>query len=327
MSLRSRIIGVGANLPPKVVTNVDLESVVETSDEWIASRTGIRARRVAEPGTTASALGIPAAKEALADAGVEPSELDLILCATSTPDRLFPATACVIQAAIGAAPCPAFDLLAACSGYVYALSVADAFIRSGQARNVLIVSTEILTATLDWKDRTTCVLFGDAAAATVVSVTEDPNAGVLGSKLHADGSYADYLTVGVGSATPFTGEGFDPMAGCLKMKGNSTFKLAVTKMPEVSMALLAAHGLTVDDVDMVVPHQANKRIIDAVGKAMGLPDEKLFVNIENYANTSAATIPLALYEAVKAGKVKRGDLLVFVALGGGFTWGANLLRY
>jgi 3-oxoacyl-[acyl-carrier-protein] synthase-3 len=321
-----RIVGVGINLPEKIVTNADLEKVVDTSDEWIASRTGIRARRIAEAGTTASQQGIPAALAAMEEAGVGPADLDLILCATSTPDMLFPSTACLIQSGVGAAGCPAFDLLAACSGYVYALSVAEMYIKAGQAKTVLIVASEILSSTLDWTDRGTCVLFGDAAAATVVTLDES-GAGVIGSKLAADGSYAEFLTVGVGSANPYTAPGFNPTDSCLKMKGNSTFKLAIAKMSEVSADLLAAHGYTVDDVSLVVPHQANKRIIDMVAKTLGLPDEKMFVNIDKYGNTSAATIPLALYEARQQGRIKPGDLIVTVALGGGFTWGANLIRW
>lgn len=323
---RARVAGLGKNLPPKILTNRDLEKMVDTSDEWIVTRTGIRERRIAEKDVTASALAVPAAREALESAGVAPGELDLILCATSTPDMMFPSTACFIQNEIGAGGCAAFDLLAACSGFVYALSAADAYIKSGAAKNVLIAASEVFSRIIDWEDRSTCVLFGDGAAAAVVTASAD-GGGVIGSRIHADGAYADLLTAGGFAAMGGAAAGAREASFCLKMKGNQTFKVAVKRMSDVAAALLAENGLEPADLGLVIPHQANIRIINAVGKALGVPEERVYTNVERYGNTSAASIPIALSEAAEEGRLRRGDLALLVAFGGGLTWGASLLRW
>ncbi|VAX18996.1 3-oxoacyl-[acyl-carrier-protein] synthase, KASIII [hydrothermal vent metagenome] len=323
----SIISGLGRNVPDKVLSNADLEKMVDTSDEWIKTRTGISERRIADDGVTTSQLGIPSAREALKNAGVSPKELDLLLCATSTPENMFPSTACSIGHGIGAGDCPSFDLLAACTGFIYAVSVADNFIRSGSANNVLIVASEIYSRIVNWKDRGTCVLFGDGAAAVVVS-RSDVSSGIIDSIIHSNGAYGDLLTVGgVASRRPVAGRAIEDAGYFLKMKGNQTFKVAVKRMTDVASKLLEKNGLTAGDVDMVIPHQANIRIINAVGKSLGVPEEKVFVNVNKYGNTSAASIPIAMYEAVEEGRVKPGDLVLLVAFGGGLTWGATLIRW
>lgn len=320
---RSRIAGLGINLPSRVLTNAHLEKMVDTTDEWILTRTGIRERRIADDGVTASALAIPAAQEALRRAGVSPGDLDLIICATSTPDMLFPSTACLIQRGIGAGGCPAFDILAACSGFVYGLSVVDKFVRSGSAKTALLVSSEILSRTLDWEDRNTCVLFGDGAAAAVIKATEGASH-VIDTKIRADGTYADLLTsaAGPGASKPAA-----PKPHCIKMKGNQTFKVAVTNMAEVCSSLLTDNGYTASDVALVIPHQANIRIIHAVAKSLDMPEDKMYINVHRYGNTSAATIPIAMYEAQEEGRLKKGDLALIAAFGGGLTWGSALIRW
>lgn len=325
-SPRARIAGVGKNLPSKTLTNADLEKIVDTTDDWIITRTGIKERRIAEEGVSASDLAIPAAREALKKAGVDPKELDLIICATSTPDMMFPSTACFIQNAIGARDCAAFDILAACSGFVYGLEVANNFIMSGAAKRVLLVASEIFSQLMNWEDRSTCVLFGDGAAAAVLTPSNDN--GVIESRIYADGEYAGMLSAGgFGSRRPVTQKSFEEKAFCLEMKGNQTFKIAVKRMSDVAGALLRENGLTPEDLALIVPHQANIRIINAVGKSLNVPEEKVYVNVNRYGNTSAASIPIALYEAVEEGRIKKGDLVLLVAFGGGLTWGATLMRW
>lgn len=324
--IKARIVGLGLNMPRNIRTNADLEKIVDTTDEWITTRTGIRERRIADDGVTAWELGAPAAVEALEKAGIKAPELDMIICATATPDMMFPSTACLIQKEIGAKECAAFDILAACSGFIYALTIAKTFIATQSAKNILIVSTEVLSRIVDWQDRSTCVLFGDGAAATVISAQVGEN-GVIDSRIKANGEYADFLTAGPGSVTPRTLNESTVNTRGIQMKGNQTFKVAVNTMSEAASELMAANGLTIDDIDLVVPHQANIRIINAVGKSLGIPEEKVFINVQKYGNTSAATIPIALYEATEEGRIKAGDLILLVAFGGGFTWGATLIRW
>ncbi|MDH4184772.1 MAG: ketoacyl-ACP synthase III [Nitrospinota bacterium] len=324
-----RIAGVGANVPQRILTNFDLEKMVDTSDDWIVSRTGIRERRIAEEGTTAYEQGIPAARQALEAAGVKPNELDLIVCATATQDRYFPSTACMIQYGLGAGECPAFDISAACSGFIYGATVINQFFKAGGVNNALLVASEIYSRIVNWKDRSTCVLFGDASAAVVFTRSSD-GSGLISTKIRSNGEYGGFLTGGAlqRSAHPLTGGRPAASDGYfIEMKGNQTFKIAVNSMCAVATQILEENGLTVKDVDLVIPHQANIRIISAVGKSLGLPEEKVYSNIHKYGNTSAASIPLAMYEANQEGRLKKGDLALMVAFGGGLTWGASLLRW
>jgi 3-oxoacyl-[acyl-carrier-protein] synthase-3 len=316
----------GINLPTRVLTNAHLEKMVDTTDEWILTRTGIRERRIADDGVTASMLAIPAAQEAIRRAGVLPGDIDLIVCATSTPDMLFPSTACLIQRGVGAGGCPAFDILAACSGFVYGLSVVDKFVRSGSAKTALLVASEIFSRTVDWEDRNTCVLFGDGSAAAVIKATEGVSH-IIDTRIRADGTYSDLLTGGVGPAGLGASKPADPKSHCIKMKGNQTFKVAVHNMAEACSSLLADNGYTADDVALVIPHQANIRIIHAVAKSLDIPEDKMYINVHRYGNTSAATIPIAMYEALEEGRIKKGDLVLLAAFGGGLTWGSALIRW
>lgn len=316
----SRIIGTGSYLPEKVVTNDDLARTVDTSDEWIRTRTGIRSRHVAAEGQLASDLALPAAQRALQSAGVDAGDIDLIIVATTTPDIIFPSTACILQSKLGVAGCPAFDVQAVCSGFVYALTIADLFIRSGQAKHVLVVGTEVYSRILDWSDRGTCVLFGDGAGAVIVTASEKP--GILATKLHADGSHKEMLCVpGSVNGGKVWGSPF------VHMDGGSVFKFAVRIFEEGANEVLEAAGLTVSDLDWFIPHQANIRIMEATAKKIGLPKEKLIATIHHHGNTSAASIPLALDEAVGDGRIHPGQTLLLEAVGGGFTWGAVLLRW
>jgi 3-oxoacyl-[acyl-carrier-protein] synthase-3 len=321
---RARIVGLGKSLPEKILTNHDLEKIVETSDEWITSRTGIRERRIAADTVSSSQLALPAVFAAMEKAGISPTDIDLIICATATPDMSFPSTACLIQTAIGAADCPAFDISAACSGFIYGLSIGEKYIAAGAANNVLVVASEVLSRIIDWSDRATCVLFGDGAGAAVLQGTEGEN-GILASRIQANGEYADFLMAGAGSASGY--DGAQDKSHCIKMKGNQTFKVAVRTMTEAANDILTKNGFTAEDIDLVVPHQANMRIIAAVGKSLGVAEEKVFVNVDRYGNTSAATIPIALTEAEEEGRLNKGDLVCLVAFGGGFTWGASLIRW
>lgn len=320
----SRIAGTGSYLPEKVLTNDDLSRFVDTSDEWIRSRTGIRERHVAAEGQTTGDLGVEAALRALEAAGVEAGDLDLIVVGTTTPDLVFPSTACLIQARLGALGCTAFDVNAACSGFIYALSVADKFIRSGDARTALVIGSETLTRMVDWSERTTCVLFGDGAGAVVLKA--DRETGIIGTHLHADGSKKELLWNPVGVSVGF--KPGEPNAGVrINMSGNDVFKYAVKALDGVVDETLAAHGLAKHDLDWLIPHQANLRIIEATAKRLDMPMEQVVVTVDRHGNTSSGSVPLALDTAVRDGRVQRGQLLLLEAFGGGFTWGSALLRY
>jgi 3-oxoacyl-[acyl-carrier-protein] synthase-3 len=315
----SRVVGTGSYLPPRIVTNHELATRIDTTDEWIVSRTGIRQRHVADERQTSSDLALEAARDSLAAAGTAAGDLDLIIVATSTPDYVFPSTACLLQAKLGVRGCAAFDVQAVCSGFVYALAVADSFVRSGQARNALVIGAEVFSRILDWNDRATCVLFGDGAGAVVLRADEQP--GVHASVLHADGSQAGILAVpGNVCGGRIVGSPF------LTMDGPAVFKFAVRVLDEVARETVARCGMQLGDVDWLIPHQANVRILDATAKRLGLPAAKVVVTVDRHANTSAASVPLALDLALRDGRIKRGDLVVLEAMGGGFTWGAAVLR-
>jgi len=321
---RARIIGCGSALPVREVTNAELARTVDTSDEWIVQRTGISVRHIAAPDEKTSDLALAAARKALAMAKVEGSDLDLIVLATTTPDQTFPATAVRVQAALGMTRGAAFDVQAVCSGFVYALAMADNMIRLGQARTALVIGAETFSRLLDWTDRGTCVLFGDGAGAVVLraveggGTTDDP--GILSTHLHSDGRHEDKLYVDGGPSSTGT-------VGHVRMEGREVFKHAVTNLAEVVEEALSANGLTPEDIDWLVPHQANKRIIDATARKLDLPVEKVVLTVHKHANTSAASIPLALAEAVSDGRIKPGDLVLLEAMGGGLTWGAALVRW
>ena len=320
----SRIAGTGSYLPEKVVTNDDLAKVVDTSDEWIHSRTGIRERRVAADDQTTSDMSYRAALKAIEAAGIDVAEIDLIVVGTTTPDYIFPSTACLIQQKLGISGCAAFDVNAACSGFVFALSVADQFIRSGTARTALVVGAETLTRMVDWTDRTTCVLFGDGAGAVVLKA--DSQTGILSTHLHADGAKRDLLCCPVGVSAGFQ-EGERNAGVRITMAGNEVFKHAVKALDSVVDETLEANGLDQGDLDWLIPHQANLRIIEATAKRLDMPMDRVVVTVDRHGNTSAASVPLALDEAVRSGRVQRGQLLLLEAFGGGFTWGSALLRY
>ncbi len=322
MTRRSVIAGTGSALPKRVVTNHELAQTVDTSDEWIVERSGIRQRHIAGEGETTSTLAIEAARKALAAAGVQGSDIGLIILATTTPDQTFPATATIVQDAIGANGGIAFDVAAVCSGFLYALGVADSMLRAGMAQRALVIGAETMTRLLDWEDRATCVLFGDGAGAVVLE-SQDVAAdgpGILVTHLHADGAHNELLYVDGGPSTTQS-------VGHLRMKGREVFRHAVVNLADVLGNVLKECGLSAADVDWVVPHQANQRILDATAKKLGLPPEKVVVTVDRHANTSAASVPLALDCAVQDGRIKRGDLLVLEAMGGGFTWGASLIRF
>ncbi len=318
--MNSRIVGTGSHLPEKVLTNADLEKLVDTSDEWIRSRTGIRSRHIAAEGELCSDLALPAAQRALQSAGVAAKDIDMIIVATTTPDMIFPSTACILQSRLGIAGCPAFDLQAVCSGFVYALSTADLFIRAGQAKKVLVVGAEVYSRILDWNDRGTCVLFGDGAGAVVLAASDTP--GILATRLHADGSHKDHLSVpGSVCGGKVWGRPF------VHMDGGLVFRFAVRVFEEVAHEVLAQAGLKVSDLDWFVPHQANIRIMEATARRLGLPVDKVIATVDHHGNTSAASIPLALDEAVHDGRICPGQTLLLEGVGGGFTWGAVLLRW
>jgi 3-oxoacyl-[acyl-carrier-protein] synthase-3 len=316
----SRITGTGGYLPAKILSNRDLESLVDTSDEWIVARTGIRQRHIAADGEFTSDLALHACRAALAAAGRRPDDVDLIVLATSTPDMVFPSSACLLQAKLGVKRGAAFDVQAVCSGFVYALATADLFIRAGRHRCALVIGAEVFSRILDWKDRGTCVLFGDGAGAVVLEPSD--TAGVLSSHLHADGSYASILNV-PGQVCGGAIQG-DPT---LKMDGGAVFKLAVRVLEESAHEALDANGMKVGDIDIYIPHQANVRIVSHVAKKLGLSEAKCIVTVDRHANTSAASIPLALDVAVRDGRVKEGNVVLLQGVGGGFTWGSVLLKY
>ena len=322
MPPRSLLAGVGAYLPARIVTNDELAARLETSDAWIRERTGIRQRHIAAPHETCAFMATEAARAALAQAGAEPGEVDAILLATATPDQAFPATALRVQAALGVPGGFGFDLSAACAGFVYGLSVADAMIRAGQVRGVLVIGSEVYSRILDWTDRGTCVLFGDGAGAVFLRAgigSGSIDRGVLSTHLHAQGTLGDILYVD-GSV------GQRDKPGTLVMNGREVFRHAVVRLAEAVDEALAANGMTMRDVDWLVPHQANARIIEAMGKRLGLPSERVVVTVDRHANTSAASVPLALAEAVADGRIRQGDLVLLEALGGGLTWGSALVR-
>ena len=320
----SRIAGTGSYLPDNVVTNDDLAQRVDTSDEWIRSRTGIRQRHIAADGQTTGDLAHEAALRAMAAAGVTADDLDMIVVGTTTPDLVFPSTACLVQARLGAVGCPAFDVNAACSGFLFALSVADKFIRCGDARTVLVIGAETLSRILDWSDRTTSVLFGDGAGAVILKA--DAETGILSTHLHADGSKKELLWNPAGVSVGFDKD--KPNGGSqIQMKGNDVFKYAVKALDSVVDETLQAHGLTQHDIDWLIPHQANLRIIEATAKRLELSMDRVVVTVDKHGNTSAASVPMALDEAVRSGRVQRGQLLLLEAFGGGFTWGSALIRY
>jgi len=314
----SRIAGTGAYLPEKILTNADLERMVDTSDEWIVARTGIRERHIAAEGEFTSDLALQAARRAIDAAGLAPGDIDLIIVATTTPDQIFPSTACLLQNKLGISNCPAFDVQAVCSGFIYALSTADMFIRTGGAKNALVIGAETMSRVTDWSDRSNCVLWGDGAGAVVLVGSDTP--GILSTHLHADGSYNSllYVPCGVskGGSAPY-----------IVMEGNPVFKIAVNTLDSIVDETLDANGLQKSDIDWLVPHQANIRILKATAKKLDIGMDRVVVTIDKHGNTSAASIPLALDVAVRDGRIKRGETLLMEAFGGGFTWGSVLLKY
>jgi 3-oxoacyl-[acyl-carrier-protein] synthase III len=319
----TRIIATGSALPERVVTNADLEKIVDTSDEWIHSRTGIRQRHIAADGETTGDLAYEAAKNALEAAGVKASELDLIVLGTTTPDIIFPSTACLVQHRLGANGCAAFDVNAACSGFVYALGIADKFIRSGQSKKVLVIGAETLTRMVDWTERESCVLFGDGAGAVVLEASSEP--GIYATCLHADGGFKHLLYNPVGVSVGFNDE---PNHGVrIKMSGREVFKVAVKTLDSLVEETLQAAGMVESQIDWLIPHQANLRIIEATAKRLNMSMERVIVTVDKHANTSSGSVPLALDYAVRSGKVQRGQNLLLEAFGGGFTWASALLRY
>ncbi len=321
------ITGTGSSVPEKVLTNADLEKMVETTDEWITSRTGIKERHIAVEGEFTSTFATRAAERALAMAGVSAAELDLIIVGTVTPDFPFPSTACVVQSNLGAERAAAFDLSAACSGFVYGLSVAEKFIRTGAAKKALVIGAEVLTRILDWSDRNTCVLFGDGAGAVVVEASESGPC-VMNAYMRSDGTYWEHLYLpAAGSRNPVTQQVLDEGKMYISMQGNDIFKLAVRAMEEAAISCLELNDLKPEDVSLFIPHQANKRIIDATAKRLAFPEERVFVNVDRFGNTSAASIPIALDEANRSGRLRKGDLALFDAFGGGLTWGAVPVRW
>jgi 3-oxoacyl-[acyl-carrier-protein] synthase-3 len=317
--MRARIVGTGSYLPPRIVTNAELARRVDTSDEWIVSRTGIRQRHIADESQTSSDLALEASREALQAAGVKANDLDLIIVATSTPDYVFPSTACLLQAKLGVRGCTAFDVQAVCSGFVYGLGVADSFVRAGESRSALVVGAEVFSRILDWSDRSTCVLFGDGAAAVVLRADARP--GVHATVLHADGAQAGILSVpGNVCGGKIVGSPF------LRMDGPAVFRYAVRVLDEVARETVAKCGMRLGDIDWLIPHQANIRILDATVKKLGLPPERLVVTVDRHANTSAASVPLALDLACRDGRIKPGQRVMLQGVGGGFTWGASLVE-
>lgn len=324
MTRRSLILGVGSALPKRVMTNDDISKIVDTSDAWIVERTGIRSRHIASDGETTASLGAESARRALADGGLTAADVDLIIVATSTPDRTFPASATQIQAALGITRGAAFDLQAVCSGFVYGLTTADALLRCKQSECALVIGSETFSRILDWSDRATCVLFGDGAGAAVLQAGEGAGTmadrGILASQLRSDGRYADKLYVDGGPSTTKT-------VGYLRMEGRDVFKHAVVNIASIMEETITGAGLKPADIDWFVPHQANRRILEGTAKKLGIPEEKIVMTLDRHGNTSAASIPMALDAAVKDGRIKRGDLVLMEAMGGGFTWGAVLVRY
>ena len=322
--IRSVIKGVGSALPARIMTNADISKIVDTNDEWIVERTGIRARHIAGEGETTRSLAVAASRKALDDSGMTAADIDLVIVATSTPDQTFPATATMVQADLGIMHGAAFDIQAVCSGFVYALTTADALIRAGQATGVLVIGSETFSRILDWTDRTTCVLFGDGAGAFVLRAEQgkgdNSDQGILASKLRADGRFADKLYVDGGPSTTKT-------VGHLRMEGREVFKHAVNNISSVMQDVLTIADVEAADIDWFVPHQANRRILEGISKKLGISEDRIVITLDHHGNTSAASIPLAFDAALKDGRIKRGQLVLMEAMGGGFTWGAALARY
>jgi 3-oxoacyl-[acyl-carrier-protein] synthase-3 len=329
MEIRSRVVGTGSYTAPGVLTNHDLEKMVDTSDEWIIERTGIRERRVAPAEVASSDMAAHSLAAALEMAGLRPDDLDMIICGTVTPDRPLPATAAYVQRKLGCnSHCASFDLAAACAGFLYGLSIADAFIRLGRARTVGVIGVELLSRVLDFTDRNTCVLFGDGAGAAVLAAEQSGTGGVLSSHLFTDGSLTELLTIPAGgSQHPATAETVEQRQHTVRMEGREVYRYAVKYLSEAARCALEANGVGADDVDVVVAHQANMRILEAVSKRVSIPLEKFVLNIERYGNTSSASIPIALDEGVRSGRIRRGDTMLMIALGGGISWGSALLEW
>jgi 3-oxoacyl-[acyl-carrier-protein] synthase III len=323
-----KIIGTGKYAPENIVTNDDLAETVETSHDWIVTRTGIEQRHIAADDQATSDLCVPAAQNALSDAGITADDLDLIIVATLSPDKPFPNTATILQRKIGAMNAACFSIEAACTGFVYAMEVASSMVRCGNYKYALVIGAEKLSSQVNWSDRNTCVLFGDGAGAAVIESVDEKDNSLLNSILASDGTHEELLHTAIGgSATPATADNLEDPGRYLQMQGREVFKLAVTNMANSVKKALEEVNLSVDDIDWLIPHQANVRIISAVGDKVGIASEKVFVNVQKYGNTSAATIPIALDELARSGELKRGQILVFVAFGGGFTWGATVLKY
>ena len=319
----ARIAGTGAYLPETVVSNDDLAASLDTSDAWIRERTGIRRRHVARDGETTSTIGLAAAERAIGAAGITPGQLDLILVATTTPDKVFPSTACLIQRKLGLSGCGAFDVQAVCSGFIYALDIADRYIRTGGAQTVLVVGAETMSRIVDWSDRTTAVLFGDGAGAVVLQAADEP--GIVAAHIHADGQQEELLHVPCGISTGYAE--VQAQSAFIEMNGNAVFRQAVGTLDSIARETLLGHGVSAEQLDWFVPHQANLRIIKAAAKKLGMPMERVVVTVDEHANTSAASIPLALDIAVRDGRIKRGELILLEGFGAGFTWGSTLLYY
>ena len=321
------VLGTGSALPAKVISNADLEKIVDTSDQWIRERTGIRERRQAAPHETTSTLSVQASRLALERAGIKATDLDLIVCSTISPDMPLPSTAALIQREVGARGCCAFDLAAACSGFLFGMTVAEQFIRNGAARYVLVIGAELLSRYLDYKDRATCVIFGDGVAAAVFGPVEPPS-GILAHELHTEGQYADHLFIPAGgTAMPASCQTVEQGAHFIKMRGNELFKVAVRSLEDVSRQVLKKAGLRAEDVDLFIPHQANQRITEAMRERLGVSPEKVYSNISRIGNTSSASIPICLDECVQSGRLKKGNLVLMSAFGAGVTWGAVLMRW
>jgi 3-oxoacyl-[acyl-carrier-protein] synthase-3 len=321
------VLGTGSALPEKVISNFDLEKLVETSDQWITDRTGIRERRQAAPQETTSTLSAEASRRALEKAGISAADLDLIICSTISPDMPLPSTASLIQRELGVRGCCAFDLAAACSGFLFGMTVAEQFIRTGSSKHVLVIGAELLSRYLDYKDRATCVIFGDGVAAAVFGPV-DPPSGILAHELHTDGQYADHLFIPAGgTAMPASCQTVVQGAHYIKMRGNELFKVAVRSLEEVSRHVLGKAGVTPDEIDLFIPHQANQRITEAVRERLGVSSERVYSNIAHVGNTSSASIPICLDECVRSGRLKKGDLVLMSAFGAGVTWGAVLMRW
>lgn len=326
-NVRAGILGTGHSYPAGILTNADLEKTVETSDEWITTRTGIKQRRKAAPGEYTSQFAVRAAQQAIERAGLEPSDIDLILCATVTPDQILPSTGCLIQAELGSHKAAAMDVVAACSGFLYGLTLANTMVQTGQSRNALVIGAEILTQYVDYSDRQTCVLFGDGAGAAVLGPVAGDR-GILATRIKSDGRYEEQLySPGGGTRRPPSAETLAAGDHFFKMKGNELFKVAVRSMADISREVLEEAGQTPDDVNLFIPHQANQRITDAVASKLNVDDARVYSNIAMHGNTSSASIPIALDECVESGKIKKGDLILMASFGGGVTWGGVLMRW